>query len=391
MPANDPALLVVDDNEDNRYTLVERLKRHGYSNLTTANNGREALELLRARPFELVLLDVTMPEMNGYEVLECLKADKRLRHVPVIMISAVDQVESVVRCIGLGAEDYLPKPFNPTLLRARVGASLEKKRLRDELETHVARMEADLEWAREIQMSMVPSEFPAPTADAPVEIFASLHPARQVGGDLYDFFRIGSTLCVVVADVSGKGPAAALFMARTKTLLRTLSVRTGDASMPAPHELVQRMNEELCQDNPHSMFATAFLATIDFGTRELRYCNAGHPPPYLIDAAGISTLEASRGKPIGILPTFGYATDARDMKPGDGLFMYTDGVTEAFDASGEPFASARLEDVLRSVAQQDTRTVVTAVVDAVRRFAGDAPQSDDIAALAVRIERERRR
>jgi two-component system cell cycle response regulator len=127
-----PALLVVDDNEDNRYTLVLRLKRLGYANVTTAVDGHQALAELRERAFDLVLLDVMMPEMNGYEVLEQLRADERLRHVPVIMISALDQLESVVRCIELGAEDYLPKPFNPVLLRARIGACLEKKRLRDQ-------------------------------------------------------------------------------------------------------------------------------------------------------------------------------------------------------------------------------------------------------------------
>ena len=127
------ALLVVDDNEDNRYTLTQRLKRQGYANVATAQDGREALDLLRTRPFDLVLLDIMMPDLNGYQVLEQLKADDALRHIPVIMISAVDELDSVIRCIELGAEDYLPKPFNPTLLRARVGACLEKKRLHDEL------------------------------------------------------------------------------------------------------------------------------------------------------------------------------------------------------------------------------------------------------------------
>lgn len=127
-----PALLVVDDNEDNRYTLVQRLRRLRYTNVTTAVDGRQALERLQEREFDLVLLDVMMPELNGYEVLERMRADERLRGVPVIMISAVDQVESVVRCIELGAEDYLSKPFDPVLLRARIGACLEKKRLRDQ-------------------------------------------------------------------------------------------------------------------------------------------------------------------------------------------------------------------------------------------------------------------
>jgi len=127
------ALLVVDDNEDNRYTLTRRLKREGYTDLTTANDGKQALELLKSKKFDLFLLDIMMPEMNGYEVLEHLKADAELRHLPVIMISAVEEVESVARCIELGAEDYLSKPFDATLLRARVGASLEKKLLRDEV------------------------------------------------------------------------------------------------------------------------------------------------------------------------------------------------------------------------------------------------------------------
>jgi CheY-like chemotaxis protein len=127
-----PALLVVDDNEDNRYTLVQRLRRLGYTDVATAVDGRDALARLAARDFDLVLLDVMMPELNGHEVLERIRADERLRHVPVIMISALDQVESVVRCIELGAEDYLPKPFNPVILRARVTTCLEKKRLRDQ-------------------------------------------------------------------------------------------------------------------------------------------------------------------------------------------------------------------------------------------------------------------
>ncbi len=133
MSPDGPALLLVDDNEDNLYTLTQRLRREGYTNLTSGRNGREALELLRSRPFDLVLLDVMMPELNGYQVLEELKADERLRGVPIIMISAVDELESVIRCIELGAADYLSKPFNPVLLRARVAACLEKKHLHDQM------------------------------------------------------------------------------------------------------------------------------------------------------------------------------------------------------------------------------------------------------------------
>jgi signal transduction histidine kinase/DNA-binding response OmpR family regulator len=133
MSDTEAALLVVDDIEDNRFALSRRLARQGYLNVTTAADGRPALELLNSRPFDLVLLDIMMPNVNGYEVLAAMKADERLRHIPVIMISAVDEIDSVIRCIELGAEDYLPKPFNPTLLRARVGACLERKRLHDQV------------------------------------------------------------------------------------------------------------------------------------------------------------------------------------------------------------------------------------------------------------------
>jgi adenylate cyclase len=135
---SDAALLVVDDNEDNRYALTRRLAREGYPKIETAVDGAQALELVRSKPFDLVLLDIMMPKVNGYEVLTQMKADGGLRHIPVIMISAVDELESVVRCIENGAEDYLSKPFNPTLLRARVGASLERKRLHDQVTAQAA-------------------------------------------------------------------------------------------------------------------------------------------------------------------------------------------------------------------------------------------------------------
>jgi len=144
----EPALLVVDDIDDNRFALTRRLAREGYTNLATASDGVAALQLLSSKPFDLVLLDIMMPNMNGYEVLEKMKGSDELRHIPVIMISAVDEFDSVVRCIELGAEDYLPKPFNPTLLRARVGASLQRKRLHDQVRAQASELAA---WNRTLE------------------------------------------------------------------------------------------------------------------------------------------------------------------------------------------------------------------------------------------------
>jgi adenylate cyclase len=153
---NGPAILVVDDNEDNRYTLTMRLRREGWETIVEAQTGRQALELMAERRFDLVLLDIMMPEMNGYEVLEHIKTDMALRDVPVIMISAVDEIESVVRCIELGAEDYLLKPFNAVLLRARIGACLEKKKLRDHEACYLERLEAERRRADDLLHAIFP-------------------------------------------------------------------------------------------------------------------------------------------------------------------------------------------------------------------------------------------
>ncbi len=154
---SDPAILVVDDDDNNRFTLTQRLKREGWGNVALACDGREALARLAERPFDLVLLDVMMPELDGIGVLVAMKADPVLRHIPVIMISAVSDIERVVRCIELGAEDYLPKPFNKVLLRARVAACLEKKALRDAEQAHLRQIDAQRDRLRELLHAILPA------------------------------------------------------------------------------------------------------------------------------------------------------------------------------------------------------------------------------------------
>jgi len=326
--------------------------------------------------------------MNGYEVLEHMHGDEVLRHTPVIMISAIDQLDSVIRCLELGAEDYLPKPFNPTLLRARVGATLEKKHLRDQLVRALDRIEAELQTAREIQLSLVPDEFPPPDADRPVEIFGRLEPARQIGGDLYDFFwSADGKLFLLVGDVSDKGAPAALFMAQTKTMFRlvtALGAAPPDAPV-APEKIVARVNEELCRGNRHSMFVTLFFGVIDPARATLTFCNAGHNPPYILSRDGTRALDCSSGLALGVEPAFAYQSAVRPLQAGDCLFAYTDGITEATNAAGEFFFDARLEAALRALAGQSATAVVNGVLDQVREFAGEAQQSDDIAALAIRL------
>ena len=382
-----PRLLVVDDNEDNRYTLVMRLEIEGYSNIAIAEDGAQALALLGSQEFDLVLLDVMMPKVDGYQVLQQLKADGRLHNIPVIMISALNEIDSVVRCVELGAVDYLSKPFNPVLLKARVGASLEKKRLRDEVRAHSARMEEELEAARQTQMSMVPTTFPPSTARRPIEIFAMMEPAREVGGDLYDFYDLDDgTLCFFIGDVSGKGVASALFMARTKNVIRLVSrlLRGAGGSAPTPADIVTAVNRELCQDNAGMMFVTLFFGMLDPQTGDLRFTNAGHNPPYHLNSNGPTPVTACKGRPLGVRDNSAYQTGSLMLAPREEIYLYTDGVTEAANHNDEFFTEARLEAVLRDVAGHPTNVIIKAVADAVRSFADGAPQYDDITALAIR-------
>src|ERR1700745_545583 len=215
-----PRILVVDDNDDNRYTLTLYLELEGYADIQIAEDGEQAIARLDKERFDVVLLDVMMPKVDGYQVLSWLKDQRRLQDLPVIMISALNEMTSVVRCIELRGVDYLLKPFNQVLLRARLGASLERKRLHDQVNAHLFRLEQELEAARDLQMSMLPPGVSPPVRQCPVDVWGLVHPAREVGGDLYDVFTTADgSLCFFVGDVSGKGLPAALCRARTKRLV----------------------------------------------------------------------------------------------------------------------------------------------------------------------------
>jgi sigma-B regulation protein RsbU (phosphoserine phosphatase) len=382
-----PRILVVDDNDDNRYTLTLYLDLEGYTNLETAHDGEEAIARLQAESFDLVLLDVMMPKVDGYQVLTWLKDQPRLRDLPVIMISALNEMNSVVRCIELGAVDYLLKPFNPVLLKARLGSTLEKKKLRDEIDAHLARLETELDAARRLQMGMVPQSFPTPSARFPIDLCASMEPAREVGGDLYDFFPTGDgRLCFLVGDVSGKGMPAALFMARTKSLIRIAAdlMRAPDGRTAAAGDIVARVNRELCRDNSDLMFVTLFLAMLSPESGEVEYSNAGHNAPYKLAAAGIEAIEDGKGMILGVSTDAAYPTGRLVLSPGEGVYLFTDGVTEANNASEELFGEERLEAILRNAGQSTSAELMKSVADGVRDFVGKALPFDDITMLAIR-------
>jgi sigma-B regulation protein RsbU (phosphoserine phosphatase) len=377
------SVLVVDDVEDNREVLTDRLAVLGIDNVTTAADGREALELIAGHEFDLVLLDLMMPNVNGIQVLETLREEDRLATLPVIMVSASNEIAAVVRCIELGAEDYLTKPVNPTLLRARIGATLEKKLLRDTLRARLAEADHELRAARELQLGMVPEDFNDPTRGVSINLM--LEPAHHVGGDLCDYFAGPSgPIWFAIGDVSGKGPAAAIFMARTWACLHAISLR-GDSPGIRPCDVLTIVNRELCEANAGSMFTTIFLGRIDPATGLVTYANAGHIPPFHLDRdGGCRQLEAPPRPPVGAWPEVEYPSGEVQLAPGDSLFAYSDGLTEAIDSENQQWGDEKLRALLAAGTRIPGHALLAQVLVSVCEFTGYLPQTDDIAALLLR-------
>ncbi|HUG54050.1 MAG TPA: GAF domain-containing SpoIIE family protein phosphatase [Vicinamibacteria bacterium] len=240
------------------------------------------------------------------------------------------------------------------------------------------RIEASLRLAQEIQAAMLPRRFPVRPE---VDLSARISPARMVGGDLYDFLLAGDRLWFLVGDVSGKGVSSALFMAMTKTLFRaTLQ----DASS-SPAEVLGRVNRELSADNERAMFVTAFLGCLDLRTGEVVFANGGHNPPYRLEpGGGLTPVTGGHGAALGILEGYLYETASLTLAPGEGLVLFTDGVTEALDPAGEQFSEERLEAHLRTLTTTPAVDVVGRTFDVVRAFAASAPASDDITVMSLR-------
>lgn len=240
------------------------------------------------------------------------------------------------------------------------------------------RFDHGLRLAHDIQMGMLTRAFPASEA---FDLFARLVPARSVGGDLYDFVVKDSRLWFVVGDVSGKGMGAALFMTMAKTLLRAAMGGT-----LAPGALLERVNRELVRDNERGLFVTTFVACLDLESGALQFANAGHNPPYRLSTTGaVRPVVGGLGVPLGLLEDPSYETATAVLEPGEALFLYTDGVTEALNAAGEELGEARVEGVLAGAGPAPARDLVEQVFAAVRSFAGPAPQSDDVTAMALRF------
>ena len=261
---------------------------------------------------------------------------------------------------------------------AHITVALERARL---VEAYVEkeRMEEALRLAHDIQMNMLPKNFPPFPDRHEFDIFAAIAPAKEVGGDLYDFFFIDDDhLCFAVGDVSGKGVPASLFMAVTKTLFKATAGNGG-----TPGEILARLNTEICRDNESCMFVTVFCGILNIRTGQVDYSNGGHNLPYYLHHSGVSPLDNTGGRALGLVEQSPYATGRMMLGPGEALLLYTDGVTEAMDPSETLYSDQRLAQFLASNRSSSPRQIIGDLVSDVRHFAGGAPQSDDITALAL--------
>jgi len=372
---SDCRVLLVDDAKANLDILVEGLKAD--HKLSLALSGEMALQIAARTPPDLVLLDIMMPGLDGYEVCRRMRQMPETAEVPIMFLSSLEEVQNKTRGFEAGANDYLTKPFEMLEVKARVRSLLKAKAYADAVKEKIA---YDLQIAREIQMGILPPDVAAVTEGTGLEAHAILHPAQAVGGDLYEVLRMpDGNLVAVMGDVSGKGIPAALFMAVTMTLVRAMAP---DSHSPA--EILRRVSDALASQNPRNMFVTILCALYDARTGALDYASAGHPPPALIRAGKAEYLPLEPDMPAGIMAGLSPPSQSVQLQPGDQVVFYTDGVTEAFNAAGDLYGEARLLAELTGHSGRTAAETTDSLLHSVRAHAAEHPQSDDIAVLALR-------
>ena len=302
---------------------------------------------------------------------------------PFKVRTASAQCEDDLEAYTMGRDEVI-KFFgqDPNLAISLIQLSI--KRFIENLKAETAareRMESELRIAHEIQDSMLPQEFPPFPDRKEFDIFATMYPAKEVGGDFYDFFFVDTNkLCVVVGDVSGKGVPAALFMAISKTLFRTEAMR----GLPAD-EIVSNVNNYLCLGNQMCMFVTVFFLILNTDTGEVQSCNGGHNPPLTCDMHGCyKYVEIPGGTVVGAMEHIKCERHNFRLKPGDTFFLYTDGVTEAMNPDRQQFSTDRLRDCLTKYKDNGLREMVNCMRQEILGFARGAPQSDDVTMVVVR-------
>ncbi len=411
MPIQSARVLVVDDSSLRRTTLARRLEAQGYSALM-AESGQQGLEVAKAEKPELMLLQIHLPDMTSEYVLKQLKVDEDLSSIIVLMLTSGQSTEGVEACLALGAEDYLPEPFSPSLLKVQITDYLELRQRRIEERERLKREKVlnDVAIARRFQSDFLPKEVPQPKG---WQLAACLHPAREVAGDWYDIFTLtqGRRIGIVIADVCDKGVGAALFMALSRSLTRAfaqqnyslnlvdsllsdgptqINARPGRRGLPAigstalKNAVLLTNNYILENHSDLNMFATMFFGVLDPMTGGLVYINGGHNPPYIMGADGrLKAALKATGMAVGMMAQTDFRTGEAQLEPGDTLVMYTDGVPDARNPAGGQYTDKRLRELLATPAAS-AAGLLERIDTTVRNHIADAVQFDDITIVVVR-------
>jgi sigma-B regulation protein RsbU (phosphoserine phosphatase) len=384
-------ILVVDDEPDLELLIKQRFRRKirdGGFDFEFALNGEEALvKLDKDESIDIVMSDINMPVMDGLTLLSRLRDMDRL--LRTVIVSAYGDMQNIRIAMNRGAYDFLTKPidfedFEITLQKTiqEIGTARAGFHARKQLDA----IEHELNVAHGIQQSMLPRTFPPFPGRRDFEVYAEMEPARSVGGDFFDFFLVDThRFGFVIGDVSGKGVPSALFMASARTLLRATAMQGAASRGTSAAECIQYVNNVLARESDGMMFVTLIYGILDTRNGQVDYCNAGHNQPYTFSArGGLRKMTDGGGVIAGLYEGAKYDSGSLRLEPGDGLLLYTDGVTEAFDAETRMFGDTGLRAALETVAHAPVEDVVKGLVRAVKAFAGSAPQSDDLTVVAIR-------
>lgn len=390
-------ILIVDDTAANLQVLAGMLKDRGYR-VRPVPSGKLALLAARREPPDLILLDINMPEMNGYEVCEELQADPVLKGIPVIFISALTEQLDKVKAFATGGVDYITKPFQMEELHARVKTHLKLRHLQTELEetnTRLAkanaRMSRDLKAAAKIQESFLPRTVKIPGT----HVAWVFRPCDELAGDGLNIIPLGGgKVGLYVLDVSGHGVASALLSVTLSRLLSPPSEpssilvdgRDGEGlgSITSPGEVARLLNQLFPFDSATEQFATLLYGILDCETGQFRYVSAGHPGPVHLPAGADPTILQSEGFPIGISDE-PYEERTIRLEAGDRMYLYSDGVPEAMDGNGQQFGDTRL---LAAVGQGRSDTLsegVELLIGKISAWHGARSAHDDISILAIEM------
>ncbi len=372
------SILLVDDNPANLRLLAQILGERGH-HVRAVPSGPRALDSVRVDPPDIILLDIRMPGMDGYEVSRRLKADPASARVPVLFISALDEIQDKVKAFSAGGQDYVTKPFQLEEVVARVETHLALHALQRDLEQANRRMEQDLLLAAQVQASFMPGKLP----DLPGwEMAVSLLPAKLISGDFYDVIVLpGGDVALLIADVVDKGVGAALYMAMSIALLRTALAEFPDE----PGRVCEAVSRQLHGYASGNQFVTVFLGILDPQSGRLVYSNAGHNPPLLLGDThpeGLVQLKKT-GLALGVLEDSAWQSQCAQLEPGDALILYSDGITDAENERQEFYRLHRLMAVAGDNAPRPAAAIRDAILASVQEFMGAAEQSDDMALLVV--------